>query len=351
MKRSVGITVIAVLSLIGSILVLLMGILMLVIMAIVPSPHSAASPFSPAVFKVVMLLAAMLYVLPAIWGIATSVGLFRLSNWARISIIVFSVLLVLMSGLTALTTLVIPMPSTGNGYDSATTFAIRSVMVIVWLALLAIGVWWLVFFNRARVKQQFTTAATPLSSAPEGMIAVQQSEGSFSPPASTLAPARPLSFTIIAWLLLAGCLFMPVGLFLHSPAIFLTRILTGWTAVLLYGLFFAINLFVGIGLLRFKLLAREIAIGYFAFAFVNTAVFYLAPGGQGRMVSLLSIQGNMFPWMAALQNSSGLGIDPTPMFRLMSVVGLLPIPVILYFLITRKRAFEKAASAKAAANA
>jgi hypothetical protein len=347
MKRSVGITVIAVLSLTGSILVLLMGILMLVIMAIAPSPHSAASPFSPAVFKVVMVLAAMLYVLPAIWGIATSIGLFRLSNWARISIIVFSALLVLIGSFSALSTLVIPIPTTGKGYDSSTAFALRSAMEIVWLVLMAIGVWWLVFFNRTKVKGQFTRAAILPVSSPASVFALQQPKDSFTPTFTSPIARRPLSFTIIAWLLLVGCLFMPLGLFLHSPAILLTRILTGWPATLLYVLFFAISLYIGVGLLRFKLLAREIAIWYFAFTFVNSAIFYFARGGRERMLLLLSAQGKIFPWMGMLQSNSNLPIDPTPMFRLMSVVGLLPIRLIIYFLITRKKAFEDAAVAHA----
>lgn len=116
MNRSVGVTVIAVLALLGSGLALLMGILMLVVMGVAPVPTQPGFPASPAFFRVMLLAASLVYVLPAIWGILTGIGLFQLKNWARISTIVFSVLLTLMGGFSALTALLIqflPVPAGG----------------------------------------------------------------------------------------------------------------------------------------------------------------------------------------------------------------------------------------------
>lgn len=341
MKRSVGVTVIAVLSLIGSICTLLMGILLFVVLVFVSPPNTRDLSTSPAVGKVILAFAALIYILPAIWGIVSGVGLFRLANWARISIMVFAAFLVLISAFAGLGTLLMPMPPT---VDPSAMVTIRAVMGVVWLALMGIGIWWLVFFNRAMVKVQFLApASTPSPQAFDGQMPGLQ-------PATVQTPAqlRPLSFTIIAWFLLAGCLFMLPFLLLHPVAILLTRIVTGWPATLIYAAFLGISLYIGIGLLRFKPFACEIGIGYYLFTFLNAAIFYLAPGARSRMTLLMSAQNSMFPWMRLSQRNPGFTFDPTPMIMFGGLAGLVFVLVPLYFLITRKQAFERAAaSAKA----
>jgi hypothetical protein len=142
MNRSVGVTVIAVLALLGSGLTLLMGILMAVVMAVAPVPTQPEFPASPAFLKVMLLAASLVYVLPAVWGILTGIGLLRLKNWARISIIVFSVLLTLMGGFTALTALLIPFfPIPTGTVDTSVMAVMRVSMGVFCLAQLGIGIW------------------------------------------------------------------------------------------------------------------------------------------------------------------------------------------------------------------
>jgi hypothetical protein len=317
-----------------------MGILMLVMLVFVRPANSRDFATSPAVGKLILVFAALIYILPAIWVIITSVGLFRLANWARISVIVFSVLLITMSVFGGLSTLLIPMPQTG-GVDPSVMVGVRVVMSAIWVTLLGIGMSWLVFFNRAKVKVQFSTPASPSSpQAVDGQITFGL------PPAIVQTPAqlRPLSFTIIAWFALAGCLFMLPFLLLHPMATLLTRIVTGWPATLFYTAFLGISLYIGIGLLRFKPLAREIAVGYYLFALLNSAIFYLAPGARDRMRSLMNIQNSMFPWMRLSSENPGFTFDPTPMILFGGLAGLLLLFLPLYFLITRKQAFERAAA-------
>jgi len=278
MKRLVGVTVIAVLSLIGSTLTLLMGILLAVVMVLVPIP-TKDMPGSPLFFKVIFLLSSLFYALPAIWGIFTSVGLFRLRNWARISMIVFSVLLILMWGFGGLIALLMPVPPNVNHSTDTELMAVRYFMGSFSLALVGIGAWWTVFFTRRSVKEQFV----PLPSIPVTGQALQEQY-----PAATLAlsddqqrPAqRPQSISVLAWLMFIGCFFILLSLFLHSPAVLFTKLLTGWRSMLCFACFLPVNFFIGIGLLRLKPAARIAAIGYFTFSFLNIGVFYLAPGAQ-----------------------------------------------------------------------
>lgn len=137
---------------------------------------------------------------------------------------------------------------------------------------------------------------------------------------------------------------MPLNLALHFPAIFLTKFLTGWSAGLYYIAMTALSLYVGIGLLRFKPLAREVGIAYFVFLLVNAGIFYLAPGSHGRMRALLDLQSTMFPWMRLWQSRPELQFDMMPALFLGGTVGIVFLAVPIYFLITRKRAFESAAA-------
>jgi hypothetical protein len=97
MTRSAGVTVNAVVALLGSVLTMALGALMLfgMVFALRSAPVEPPKDFPlPAVYlKALMMLMPLFYVLPAIWGICTGIGLLRLKNWARISIIVFGGLL------------------------------------------------------------------------------------------------------------------------------------------------------------------------------------------------------------------------------------------------------------------
>jgi len=343
MKRSGGVTIIAILSLLGSALMLVMGTVMLAVMVLAPAPRSGQFPGPPMLFKVILLFASLMYFLPAIWGIVTGIGLWRLKNWARMSTIVFSVLLILMGGFTGLVSLVVPIPAVpNNAADPSVMSGMRIVMGAFWLTQLGIGIWWLVFFNRSKVKEQF--GRPPMAFAAVSTPQTVYLEGMPVSATDRSAAERPLSITILAWFLLAGSLFIPLSLLLRAPAMLFTRLLTGWPAVVVFLAFGALQLCIGIGLLRIRPAARTAAIVYFAFTFVNTAVFYFAPGSHARLLALVERQQSMFPSMRLIQNQSQFQFDPTPFLVVGAVGGLAVIIVPLYFLITRKVPYEKAAA-------
>jgi len=105
-----------------------------------------------------------------------------------------------------------------------------------------------------------------------------------------------------------------------------------------------VHLYVGIGLLRLQPAARLVGVAYFIFAFLNSAVFFLAPGGHARLARLMEMQLSMFPWMKAWQNMSPMQFDITPFIAVGAVGGLAILLVPLYFLFTSKQAFAKSAT-------
>ena len=140
---------------------------------------------------------------------------------------------------------------------------------------LGIGISWLVFLTRAKVKAQFVPATTTLPQAASPQIEYQAPAAQ---PISTQKPSgRPVSITVIACLLLAGCLFIPVNLIMRTPAIFFTKMVFGWPAALIFLTFAAIQLYVGVGLWRLRPTARLAGLVYFAFAAANSGAFFLAP--------------------------------------------------------------------------
>ena len=343
-KPSAGVIVIAVLDFLGSALCLLMGIFMLAIPAIAPAPQTPSAPFPPGAFKAMMIVGSLFYFGPAIWGILTGIGLFRLRGWARISIIVFSVLMMVMAGFCGLMMVLIPLPTPpGQAVDPAFTTVFRVVAACASLFFVSMGAWWLVFFTRAKVKQQFEQAQPAIAGVaivPE-IAAVQTS--------ITSGPNRtraPISLTIIACLMLVGCLYMPFVLFMHSPAILFTKVVTGWAAEAYYVAVLALCLYIGIGLLRLWPNACKIGIFYQMFLLINLAVFYLVPGGRSRMLELLERSQATSPWAKLWTGEqTAFHVDIMPFVWIGMVVGLVTVLVQLYFLITRRSAFEAAAAA------
>ncbi len=350
MSRSTGVTVIAVLSLVGSLFTGLLGAVVAVVPFFVAELAPKKSPFSPGLFKAMMLTAALVYVLPAIWGLITSVGLFRLKEWARISTIVFSVLLILMGGFGGLMAAFLPFPpEAANRAPASIIVGIRAAVGVFWLALLAVGIWWLVFFTLRSVKDQFVPFSAAASS---GAAASAGGSVLFAPTSETVSsfPSRPLSLTILAWLMLIGGASLITSLFLRSPGILFTKILIGWPAVLFYLVLAVVHLYVGIGLLRLRPVACSVGIVYYAFALVNLTVFYLAPGVRSRMLTLLHRSESMFPWIQTQLSQDWIATQflQTPLLIIMGCLGLFAGLVPLYFLITRKEAFERAAGASGA---
>lgn len=363
-NRSAGVTAIAIFQFIGSALLLALAVLMAFAMLVttVPPPNDRQLP--PHFFTAMRVVLPLFYALPAVWGIVTAVGLLQLKNWARISTIVISILLIVFGAFGVLTSMVFFLkPPPGNGLDPKMFAVIGAVAAVFALAEIGVGVWWMVFCNRANVKAQFLPQLYPLPYAAQGgtPYAIDMPHTATPPPpsltsptdlSSTTAPtpptvaatrtARPLSISIIAWFMLVSCLFIPLTFFIRPPlALFLT-ILTGWQSFVFMLISGALNVYVGIALLKMKPIGRLIGIGYFIFGLLNGAVFYFAPGRNARLQKLLDLQQSMFPWMRSAQ-SSPFQTDMMPFFIVGAIGGVVFCIVLLYFLIIAKPAFDRAA--------
>jgi hypothetical protein len=365
-NRSAGITVIAVLALVGSALLLAMAVLIAISMIAMPIPASNDAKIPPMFFKVFRVVIPFMYALPAVWGIISAVGLLQLRNWARISTIIFSVVLIVFGAFGILTSMVFFLkPPPGNGLDPKIFSLIGVFTALFALAQIGVGIWWLVFFNRASVKAQFlpqppsfphlghvsapyaidmphsATPPPPGSAPPTGLAPPP------SPPiAAPNPPGRPLSISIIGWFMLVSCLFVPFNILFHTPVMVFATILTGLPAVIFVLIVAALNVYIGIALLRMKPAGRLVGMGYFLFGLLNVAVICFAPGRSARLARFLDMQQSMFPWMRSAQANSLFRADITPFLIVGAVGGAVFSLVLLYFLAAAKPAFDKAARAR-----
>ena len=303
-SRPLGVTLAAVAAILGSALFVLLGLAML-LSAFLPTVQPNAPPF----LKVVSFVMCVVLLSFAGWGITTSVGLFRLRGWSRWSILVFSALLAFMGGSSALMISVIPMPPAPQVSPEIMT-GIKIGIAIFYGVLALMGGFWLFYFNTARVKTQFGPGAT--IDGPGG---------------------RPLSISIIAWLVLIGGVMCIAGAFSPFPGMVLGVVFTGWAARAFYFLFAAIEVWLGIGLLRLNPLSRVAAIGMFGYAILNSVLFVVLPGYPERLRAALE----SMPY--ALRQPPGY--DPFSSIGGGVIVGSLVSAIPIWFLISNRNAFTK----------
>jgi hypothetical protein len=206
------------------------------------------------------------------------------------------------------------------------------IMGAICLIQTAIGIWWVVYLNRRKVRDQFAAQAS--ASAYAG----------FQAPAFATPPSieRPLSILIIGWLMaVTGFLFLPFYLVSTYPVHFLGMLISGWAGRAVYVLYSAACAGIGIGLIRLRPLSRQLAIAYFIFGSVNALTIFLAPGAVRRFLEL-SVQ-RLPPqqaWMGGMMlKFIWIGV----------VFGLALNGVQLWFLITRREAYLAAARQREAA--
>lgn len=278
MKRSIGVTISAILVLIGSLFWLAVSLLLVI----------AVGGRRVTTFQFGIIAAAFPFlVVGSLLGLVTSIGLFRLKRWARISLLIFASVLVYIS----------VHDTVGSWYRH----------VLFRLLLVAIGGWWLYFFNKATIKAQF-------------------------PHASQLSK-RPISIIIIAALLLVEATVSLLQPVFHWPVtVFFGFVLKGWLATAILTIGVVISFYLGLGLLRLKERARKLAIGYLVYGVINVILFVVLPGTETRLATSLAFA----PPELMKEFDLAVGTGRMSFWTLQSAVIL---GIQLWFLISRKQAF------------
>jgi hypothetical protein len=302
-KRWIAIRVSAALAIAGSVGTLLLAVLIVFGFFIVAQGPMQESPvlFQALIVAVAVFLAGM-----AVWGMLTGVGIFRRREWARISIVVVAAVMTIMCGSGTLTILFIPFPETARTSPELMT-AVRWSIAATYAAMTAVGIWWLVLFNRRSTQAYFAGAGGGQDS------------------------ARPLSISVIAWYLLAGSLFTALAAVLRFPALVFGVVVGGWGALAVYTLYTAAQIYLGTGLLQLQDRARLWSIVYFAAVALNGVIFLVLPDFTGRLREIRSSYPRFMHTQPELPHFSAV-------WPFLPVVILL-VSVPIWFLVRRRSAF------------
>jgi hypothetical protein len=345
MPRSAGVTISAVVVIIGSALTLLGGA-MVIFFAIVLSKTSQVADI-PGSFAAIEVIEGVMFFGFGGWGLASGIGLIGLKSWARISLLVFAGILVLVSLPAVAIIPFVPLPNT-NAADLPANFMsiVRVGIVLFYAAFAALGGFWLYFFNKRSVTVQFGVQQPTAESATPGMT--------FEPPMDAISAnrGRPLSITIIGWYLLitsafAG-LWLPLAGRLFSgtqlPMYLLGRFFFGRSAYAIFIVWMLAQALAAVGILKLKRAGLFATIALQCLALVNAALLVVIPGTRARYQQIMDgMMATMTANMPQLTVHNGSTSTPFYPFRFpawAATVAAVPIVVVvLWFLITRRQVF------------
>jgi uncharacterized membrane protein (DUF2068 family) len=284
MKRPTGVVFAAIVLLLLSLFQLLMAFCMAVSGALLPMRAAAGSPQVqqlPAWIPNFMYLLCVFFLALTVWGIATTVGLFRLRRWARYSVLIIGGGLALIGFTSALATcflLLVPMPlpSSADASQIQTTQAITKVMFAViaffYAIICAVGVSWLIYFNRKKVREVFTAATPESPRLSQDVIAPVTSQEVST--VSLRNSRRPFLISLLAVLNMIGAGFLILSVFIPIPGLMFGFTLDGWRKAAVYLIFAVISAAIGVGLWRLQEWGRLVALGMLVIG-VAQCVFYL----------------------------------------------------------------------------
>ena len=304
MRRPVGVTVSAIVAILGSVLALVFAAGATVALFMPTTRPQPANATSGVIFG-----ALTLAVLAGI-GIWTSVGLFRLRPWARTSILVFAAFLVVGSVFGLVGTMLAPLPP-DTSVD--TRNALHIGMALMFGIPFLIAVWWLIQFNTQSTKAAFVSQGAETES------------------------SRPLSVTIIAGMTIFGGASCVLAILTRQPLFLFGAVFHGWIAGVVYAIYGALSLFIGKGLLDLREEARILGIGWYGFSFLHSAAIALLPALRQRMFEFQSTLAQNEQEAAVIANS----MLPNVVFALAAIVS----GVVIWFLIRDRAAFGRAESA------
>lgn len=311
MKRSTGVTLSAVLVFIGSVFTLLLGVLAALGTAMVHGPQMQSAALHYFLYGIYAV-----YIAFAIWGIASGVGLLLLREWARISMIVFSALLLVFMLPGLLFFLLTPMATPANVPANVMLF-IKLGVGLFEGSLAALGAVWLYFFTRKKVRTQFRGETT------DDLTASGSSK-------------RPLSISIIAWILIVSGICGGLGavllMALQFPMFLGGYVVTGARASVVIAVWCVTEFCAGVGLLRLKSWGWVLAVVTLSAGALNGLSMVLIPGSETRFREAMELMIQRLGLPA-----QGVQVPSSAWFGI--IFGFVFVGVQLWFLIARRNAF------------
>ena len=238
------------------------------------------NPIIPNAFRPFIILTQGFGLALSLFCAWTVVGLFRMRRWARITTIVLGAALFLIAvvsavGIFMVRNFVPAPPGSAPGTMSFIFFGIAA----FYLFLSLIGAWWVVYFSLAHVRAAFSSAQIMVTNPdilpPGGAAMLPGSEGT---------PGWRVVIIVWACLMLVGVLSLPMLLVMHVPLFIYGMVLTGARALAALLILVAIEIYLGVGLLKKWRPAWYVALAWQIFA-AGSFISFLIPGMMARFVA------------------------------------------------------------------
>src|ERR1700685_1110078 len=327
-QRSAAVMASGVIAILGSLVTaigILIGMMGLLLSSQYPNPMDAM----PGLRVMTAAIMAIFFAV-TIWGAFSGVGLIRLRNWARVSVLVWSGIAAPMCVLAIVFVAILPTPPSPNPTMMRTILDV--VMILFYGGPLAIAVWWLILFTRPNVVAQFKPVAAAAGPGdPFGAIPVKvATDGSvahmaYAVPAPLPAPSVPLPITVLSCFFLLSSLSVFFVFFTHMPAMVFGHAYTGLTGSVIYGGWCLLYAIAGVGMLRRVSWTYTVAIALQILGIVSGIITLLSPNFDDVMRRAMSTTGlpagselYQMPSMAHLRGFSFIGL----LFPL-AILGLL----------------------------
>lgn len=332
MKRSGDVTASAIILFFGSVFCVFVGSLAIL------GAEASGEPID------VLVGALFLCTLPAVWGIATGVGVLKLRRWAWVSIIVMSGVTIFFSFFFAVALMF--MPSLLGDQPDLSAANVRTVVDIglpTLLLAMVIAIWWLVLFTRDHVRMQFAKrgAASISGTAGESASESDLSRGLTSLPAGGQIPT---SIRVIAIMSMAGAAIVLLSLQFavrrHHPLVIFGMLVSGWWVLVYATTLVTAQTVLPIYTLRRRAWALEGMIWYGVINLANACLFLISPA-RNRYFDVLE-QDVVPPGVNAEALDHLRRATAYASFVFAICLGV----VFLYFLFTRRRAYRATCEAR-----
>jgi hypothetical protein len=282
-----------------------------------------SSPF-PAFMLPVLIFFWIFLLLCGLFLSVVGIQVIRLRNWARISLLVVSGLM-LFFGLMGIVVIFVTLYSSAPVDPRISRGLLAALLAVIYGLPVAISLWWLILFTRRSVAAQFQEfAALEPPPAPSTMSVFNH-------------PQCPLAVRVVGWYLGSFLMVIPFLPFLPGsvPAVFFAHMFYGPAAIAVYALNFMLIAIPGIGLLFLKRWSYPLTIAGQLLGSVNAVYTTLSPSYEANLRTVFEKMN--------LPNFPSNTEQVLHYSRYFSLVGLLiPVAIVITLLVCRRKFYQAA---------
>jgi hypothetical protein len=324
MRKPVGVIVAAVILGLMTAIGLLGAVVQLGAVLFVHSPLLPPGHLGQQIHFFLVLSDAIFFCILLFCG-ATAIELLRMRPWARYAVIVIGAGLAIVFGALSGLTLYLSkfvrgsMAAVSGSATLSHPGAFFVGLSLFYAAVACVGIWWIVYFSLGRVREAFASVRQYEQGVAEGTVVPVEAEYGF----------WRVVVIVMALLMLVGGAFLIASALSHMPSYFFGSMIQGVPAMLIQLLMAAVQLFIGVGLLRRNQAAYWTAIAWQVYGLLSTA-FLFSPAARERLLSYQSqVSHSVAP---AGPNAMVAGSAPSLGEPFLAMIAAVACLVFLFFL-------------------